>query len=394
MTATIIITFCALLLVAYIFDLTSARTRVPSVILLLVLGWLLQELTTFFGIIVPDFTNTLPVLGSVGLILIVLDGSMELDFNMSKLRLISKSFLGSLFSIFAIAFAIAWLFYQIDGHSFNSALINAIPISIISSAIAIPSSRYMSSGNREFVVYDTSFSDIVGVIFFTFVAMSTKYSLEAFTDFGLELLLMIAISTVATVGLSFLLSKLDHHIKFIPIILLVILIYSIAEYYHLPALIFILIFGIAIGNIEKLKRFKFLHSLNTGSLDKEVIRFREITTEATFLIRSLFFLMFGFLVETSEILNSDSLQWAFCIVGLILIIRAVQLKLTGQKIVPLVFIAPRGLITILLFLSIAPAERIGFVNQNLILQIVVITTLIMMIGTMSPNREHELKKNI
>lgn len=394
MTATIIITFCALLLVAYIFDLTSTKTKVPSVILLLVLGWLLQELTTFLGIEVPDFTTTLPVLGSVGLILIVLDGSMELDFNKSKLKLISKSFLGSLFSIFAIAFAIAWLFYMIDDQSFNSALVNAIPISIISSAIAIPSSRNMSRRHREFIVYDTSFSDIVGVIFFTFVAMSTKYTLGAFVDFGLELLLMVVISTIATVGLSFLLSKLDHHIKFIPIILLVILIYSIAEFYHLPALIFILLFGISIGNLDKLKRISILNSLDTGSLDKEATRFREITSEATFLIRSLFFLMFGFLVETSEILNTDSLLWAFCIVGIILFIRALQLKLTGQKIFPLVFIAPRGLITILLFLTISPLDKIGFVNQNLILQIVVITTLIMMIGTLSPNKEQELKKNI
>jgi hypothetical protein len=205
---------------------------------------------------------------------------------------------------------------------------------------------------------------------------------------------MIVISVIATIGLSLLLSKLEHHIKFIPIILLVILIYTVAEFYHLPALIFILLFGISIGNLDKLKRISFLQNFYTGSLDKEVNRFREITSEATFLIRSLFFLMFGFLVETSEILNSESLQWAFCIVALILTIRAIQLKLTGQKIFPLVFIAPRGLITILLFLTIAPAERIGFVNQNLILQIVVITTLIMMIGTMSPNREHELKKNI
>lgn len=394
MTATIIITFCALLLVAYIFDLTSTKTKVPSVILLLVLGWLLQELTTFLGIKVPDFTTTLPVLGSVGLILIVLDGSMELDFNRSKLKFISKSFLGSLFSTFAIAFAIAIMFFQAGGSSFNSALINAIPISIISSAIAIPSSRNMSRRHREFVVYDTSFSDIVGVIFFTFIFMSSKYSFGTFAEFGLQIVLMVIISLVATVGLSFLLSKLDHHIKFIPIILLVILIYSVAEFYHLPALIFILLFGISIGNLDKLKRISILQSLYTGSLDKEVTRFREITSEATFLIRSLFFLMFGFLVETSEILNADSLQWAFCIVGVILIIRALQLKLTGQKIFPLVFIAPRGLITILLFLTISPLDKIGFVNQNLILQIVVITTLIMMIGTLSPNKEQELKKNI
>jgi hypothetical protein len=42
---TIIITL-SLLLVAYLFDLTASRTQIPSVILLLVLGWFVRETTT------------------------------------------------------------------------------------------------------------------------------------------------------------------------------------------------------------------------------------------------------------------------------------------------------------------------------------------------------------
>jgi Kef-type K+ transport system membrane component KefB len=37
---TVIITICALLLIAYLFDLTSSKSKIPSVILLLLLGWL------------------------------------------------------------------------------------------------------------------------------------------------------------------------------------------------------------------------------------------------------------------------------------------------------------------------------------------------------------------
>lgn len=49
---------------------------------------------------------------------------------------------------------------------------------------------------------------------------------------------------------------------------------------------------------------------------------------------------------------------------------------------PLLFIAPRGLITILLFLSIEPAQKLLLVNKALIIQVIVITALFMMIGLM------------
>jgi hypothetical protein len=38
-------------------------------------------------------------------------------------------------------------------------------------------------------------------------------------------------------------------------------------------------------------------------LNKEVAKFKELTIEATFLVRALFFLLFGYLIQTSEIAN-------------------------------------------------------------------------------------------
>jgi Kef-type K+ transport system membrane component KefB len=93
MTTTIIISFCVLLLVAYLFDLSAKKTKIPAVILLLLLGWLARQLTYVFGIKLPDFSPILPVLGMVGLILIVLEGALELKLNKSKLPLLRKSFL-------------------------------------------------------------------------------------------------------------------------------------------------------------------------------------------------------------------------------------------------------------------------------------------------------------
>lgn len=90
MTGTIIITFCILLLIAYLFDLTSSRTRIPSVILLLALGWFMKELANLVKIEIPDISFSLPLLGTVGLILIVLDGALDLELDRSKKRIITN----------------------------------------------------------------------------------------------------------------------------------------------------------------------------------------------------------------------------------------------------------------------------------------------------------------
>ncbi|MGS0748841.1 hypothetical protein [Halpernia sp. GG3] len=65
-----------------------------------------------------------------------------------------------------------------------------------------------------------------------------------------------------------------------------------------------------------------------------------------------------------------------------------------MEITPLVFIAPRGLITILLFLAIIPEDKIPFINQSIIIQVILMTTVIMMIGLMFSNKKDEKSKPI
>lgn len=382
MTTTIIITFCLLLLVAYVFDLTSSKTKIPSVILLLILGWAVKQSTVWFGVQLPDFTALLPILGTIGLILIVLEGSLELELNKSKFGLIKKSFIVALLPMIGMAFLLAFAFNYFGDFSYKNSLINAIPFCVISSAIAIPSVRNLSSNNREFVIYESSLSDILGVLLFNFVALNKVIETSSFGLFALQLLVISIVSFIATIGLSFLLSKIEHHIKFVPIILLIILIYEISKIFHLPGLIFILLFGLSIGNLVELKRFNWIKKLRPDELDKEVNKFKELTIEGAFLIRSLFFLLFGYLIETSEVLNADTFIWAVAIVAGIFIFRTIQLKVSKLPLQPLLFVAPRGLITILLFLSIEPENTISLVNNSLIIQVIILTALIMMMGLM------------
>lgn len=390
MTTAIIITICILILIAYVFDITSSKTKVPSVILLLLLGWLVKQISTTVGIRIPNLNPILPILGTIGLILIVLEGSLELELNPSKFSLVKKSFMVALLPIVLLAIIIAAIFYFGYGIDFKTGLTNIIPLCVISSAIAIPSVKNLSGSQKEFIIYESSLSDIIGVVFFNFVALNNTFGIKTIWDFLGELLGIIIISFIATGGLSYLLNKINTHIKFAPIIVLVILIYNISKIYHLPALIFILIFGLFLGNLDEMKQLPVIEWLKPELLNREVKKFKEITIEATFIIRVLFFLLFGYLMETSEILNPQTFVWAVGIVAGIYLIRLLILKLYKTELSPLVFIAPRGLITILLFLSIPTPQIIPLVNKSLIIQVVILSALVMMVGLMLDKKEISL----
>ncbi len=387
MTSAIIITFCTLILIAYAFDLTASRTRIPSVILLLLLGWGVKQLTVFLGIHLPETATVLPVIGTVGLILIVLEGSMGLELNPSKLGMIRRSFLGALLSMLALGFLISYLFYYFGEFSFKDSLTSVLPLCVVSSAIAIPSVRNLAAASREFVIYESSFSDILGVLVFNFVAFNEVIDGWAFGNFGLELGIIAIVSFIATIGLSILLNRIEHEVKFVPIILLVILIYAVSKYFHLPGLIFIMLFGLFIGNVSIMRRFRWIERLRPEELGKQVLKFRELANEGAFLVRALFFLLFGYSIETSDVINLDSLQWAVVIVFFIYSFRAIQLRLSGLPRSPLMFVAPRGLITILLFMSIDPSHIIPLVNKSLIIQVILLTAVVMMIGMVTAKAE-------
>ena len=389
MTSTLIIAISTLLILAYAFDISASKTKVPSVILLLILGWAVRQLIENTGLYIPDLTSVLPVLGTVGLILIVLEGSLELELNRSNILFVGKTSIIALLPILLFSFGLAAAFQYFGNTGFKTGLANAIPFAIISSAIAIPTVQHLHPKIKSFITYESSLSDIFGVILFNFITLNDNIGTQSIGIFFLQLLLILLISFITTIILAFLLSKINHHVKYAPIILMTVLIYAIAKYYHLPGLIFILLFGLFLGNIDEIRHNKFIQKLQPDILDKEVHKFKELTTEIAFLIRSLFFLLFGYLIETSELLNTETILWAAAITFGIFAIRWVFLKLFKLAIRPILFIAPRGMITILLFLSIPISQQTALANKSLIIQVIILSALVMMVGLITTKKEEK-----
>ena len=387
MSNAIIISLCLLLLISYMFDVSSPKTKIPSVILLLIVGWAVRQAADFFGISIPNLSPILPIIGTVGLILIVFEGALDLELNRSKKKLIISSISMSLIPMLILSIGIGLVFDAIFGVEFRQGLLNAVPFAVISSAIAISSAKNLLPKDREFVIYESTFSDIFAVVLFNFIIRNEVIDGNSFVVFGWQLILILVITVIATLGLSLLMSKIRHRVKFVPIILLIILIYAIAKEYHLPALIFIFILGLFIGNLDKFKRFRFVDKLQPEIMVKEVVKLNDITTEITFSIRSLFFILFGYLINTHELLNAKTFIIATGILIGIIVLRIIGLKIARQNLNPLLYVAPRGLITILLFITIPDTERISMVNNSLVIQVIVLTALFMMVGLMISKRQ-------
>lgn len=386
MHVSFLLVFSALILIGYLFEVLSPKTRIPNVIILLGLGMLSQELVSLMGWERPDFSSVVPELGTVGLILIVLEGTLELKITRAKLPLLSKTFGIAFLSIVTLCLTLGFWF-NLQGYSFKDALLSAIPISIISSAIAIPTAKMLSAKDKEFIIFESSLSDIIGVTVFNYISATAIINASSLWNFAGQVGISILFSVIAALVLTLILSKLHHRIKFIPIIALILFLYALAKGFHLPALILILVFGLVVANIEKITSLRWFHKFDPHNLVKEIHRFEEITTELTFVVRVSFFVIFGFTIDLPSLLNPSSLALAAIIFAMIVLLRILQLLLLRLPVFPLAYVAPRGLITILLFISIPASQTIDTVNQTLITQIILITSLFMMGATLFSKKQ-------
>jgi len=381
MTYYILIALCVIVIFSYTFELSAKYTKIPGVLLLILTGILIRELATNFEINIPDLSGMLPTIGTLGLILIVLEGSLDLTIDSGKKKLIGYSISSALFLFVAFVGIFTLVFIYVYNFPLKQSLVNSIPIGIISSAVAIPSASGLKKLDKEFVTYESSFSDIIGILAFDFILVNHLSIGRGLLGFIFQVIITILVSVIASSALAFILHKISHHVKYVIITAVIVLIYSLAKLVHMPSLLVVLIFGLVMNNNHLfINRFSQDY-INFEGFNVELVSFKHITGELTFLIRSFFFIMFGYYTNISELLDVYSLVFALIISVGIFLLRAIFFKAAiRMPLNPLVFFAPRGLITILLFLSIPEEIRIPFMSQGLVTQIIFITILMMTFG--------------
>src|SRR5690606_17725467 len=176
----------------------SRKTNIPSVLLLIATGIGIKYLSSYYGYVHQDVEKLVKVLGAVGVIMIVLEAALDLDIHRGKFKLIRISFFSALFIFIISAFGIGFLIMAWLQEPFDKAFLYAVPLSIISSAIVIPSTGHLPEEKKEFIIYESSLSDIIGIMVFNYVLMKNALSIGSIAIFAGNIGLAVIISALAS----------------------------------------------------------------------------------------------------------------------------------------------------------------------------------------------------
>ena len=379
------------IILSFFFNIIAKKTNIPSVLLLIALGMGLKGVMNAYNIIDEDLklNSILEILGNIGLVMIVLEAALDLKLEKEKLSLIMKSFIIANLGIFGSMFALAGFFmYIFPSTTLYTAVVYAIPLSIMSSAIIIPSVGRLTGKKREFMVYESTFSDILGIMVFYFMIGAEGGAGEGslFWEIILNVIGTVILSVVVAYVMVYLFQHLRMQVKLFLIIAVLLLLFAIGKYFHLSSLLIILAFGIVLNNTDV-----FFRGRLSKLFDKEKVKpilhdFHILTLESAFLIRTFFFVVFGLSISISSLYNVEVAVNSLAIVAILFIVRFISLKLFAKDFMfPEVFIAPRGLITVLLFFVLMKSETINIPNfdTGLLLYPILITSMIMMFALIS-----------
>lgn len=376
----IIIAVSVIIIVSFLFNGLSKKTNVPAVLMLIVFGVGLQYVLNSVDAGEINFLPILEVLGIVGLIMIVLEAALELELKREKLMPILKSFSIAIIGLVASAWAAAEILYNfIPEMTRESAWLYATPLSILSSAIIIPSVLGLKESKKEFHIYESTFSDIVGIMMFYFLTGKLNPAEDSgVIGFTGNVILTIVISLIASYAIILIFQKIKNQVKLFLLIAVLLLLYALGKKMHLSSLIIILIFGLVIANMKLFFKGKLKQYLHYDKAHHIYHELHTITAETAFVVRTFFFVVFGITIVVSSLFNIDVAIISSLIIASIYVIRFIILRIfVGKDILPQLFIAPRGLITVLLFYAIPEEAQIATFEPGILLFVIIGTSLIM-----------------
>ena len=387
-----IIAVSGIVIISYFFNVLSQKTNVPAVLMLIGLGVLLQIPAWYFNFNKDTLKPVLEVLGIVGLIMIVLEAALDLELKREKWGIIWRSFSVALMCLVLTSLGCAALFAFFGDMSRTVALIHAIPLAIISSAIVIPSVTRLDQERREFLIYESTFVDILGIMFFYLVLGNADESSSKLVilDVVTNILGTVVISILVSYALVLVFQNLTTKIKLFLLIAVLLLLYSIGKMLHLSSLLIILVFGLVLHNHGLFFRGFMKKWLKKESVEDVLEDFRIITMESAFVMRTFFFVIFGLSLILSSLAGVSVILYSAAVLGIIYAIRFFTVKIFANKDINLfMYVAPRGLVTVLLFFAIPEEYAAVEFESGILLFTIIITSVIMTVSLIKATKNKE-----
>ena len=304
--------------------------------------------------------------------------------------MILSSFLVAIVALAASTLGITYLFqFMFPDAELYTRIIYAVPLSIMSSAIIIPSVGGLTGVKKEFMVYESTFSDILGIMVFYFlIGADTPQSTggSVAVDILLNIGLTILLSVLVAYSLVFLFQHLKMQVKLFLIIGVLMLMFAAGKFFHLSSLLIILAFGLVLNNTDLFFRGFLSKHFDSVKVKPILHDFHTLTLESAFVIRTFFFVIFGMSITLTSFYDLTVFLNSLFIVAVLYAVRYLTLLIFARKnIFPELFIAPRGLITILLFFVLTNGEQYVIENfdTGLLLYPILITSIVMTISLIS-----------
>lgn len=337
----------AIIFVGFFATLIFERTRVPDLLILVLLGLILGPVTaSYFGVeLVPrsilDFV--MPYFAALALVIILFDGGLNLNFDL-VLRKIKISFVHTMVAFILTLIIVTVISHVILGYPLIIGVLLGTVLGGISGAVVITLVRRMkiSEETQTVLTIESVLTDVICII----VALAIIGFMKGTEDpAGAVTSVFAAFSIAFFVGLVFgifwlrILKRLyGKPFSFMITIAALFLLYGLVEFVGGSGAMAALIFGLVLGNKEEIAR---MFKIKTKFVLDE--RIKQFHSELSFVVRTFFFVFIG-LVFTLSL--SESMTVSTPIPGLDALNNTAALFIIGVILIFLGLIAVRYIATV------------------------------------------------
>ena len=375
----------ALLVLAFVANRLSKLTRVPDIIVLLVIGVTLGPILHWVN--PGNFQSAITVLGTLALILILFEGGLELRLRQA-LRYVPAGLLLVVLS-FGCSFGLVALIARALLHlSWTDCLLLGAALGCTSGTIVIPALQQIDTPDavKITLTIEASLGEIIAVLVvgsLLHIEGDTSIVASLATDFSHHLLISLLIGFATGAAWSRLWPLIAGQVYANILNLGVVLgVYSLGDYFHGSGLLTVLIFGVTLANLPR-----------TPHMTRQGARMLAFHAEISFLVRSFFFVLLGvvaqfvsrtYIIPIVGILAALVLARFVAVRGSRWVVRDVEREQTEL----LFWMLPRGLVTAVLALEIV-AERGQVFNflPAMAFTVVLVTNLFIVWGSVRAGRQ-------
>jgi len=281
------------------------KTRIPDIPVLLGIGVLLGPV---LGLVSSEVLLPLaPYVGTIALLMIMLEGGMNLDVD-RVVRQMKWIFILTTLAFLLATAAIAAVLHFYAGMSIPLSLILGATLGCTSGAVVIPlvQDMRMSGNTRTLLTLEAALGDTLAVVMVLFLI---RYIKSPIVDTGLQVSLLASAflwaGLLGGVGgvlwVRFLARVGRMPLSYMLTMAAILLLYAACEVIHASGVFAVLVFGMAMTNAESImKKMPTKNQYDWDATDfalhDTIVWFHD---EVTFIARVFFFVYLGMLLEMS-----------------------------------------------------------------------------------------------